>query len=62
MTRIPAKPMANQRDDGGTQARVIRTNPRVGWDADAKRIADEGADALVWPEFANVGDDEIVWE
>ena len=62
MTRMPAKPMANPRDDGGTQTRVIQTNPRAGWDADAQRTADQGADAPVWPEFVNASDDEIVWE
>jgi antitoxin MazE len=35
--------------------------PRAGWAEDAKRLAAAGDDALVWPEFANEGDDELQW-
>lgn len=34
---------------------------REGWAEDAKRLAAEGDDKLVWPEFTNEGDDELVW-
>jgi len=35
--------------------------PREGWAEDAKRIAEDGDDDLVWPEFPNAGDDELKW-
>lgn len=30
-----------------------RENPRAGWADDARRLAEAGDDALVWPEFDN---------
>lgn len=30
-----------------------RANPRAGWPDDARRLAEAGDDALVWPEFDN---------
>jgi antitoxin MazE len=39
----------------------VRQNPRAGWAEAAKRLADEGDDALVWPEFGNAGDKESKW-
>jgi antitoxin MazE len=39
----------------------IKTNPRAGWAEDARRLAEAGDDALVWPEFGNEGDDELKW-
>ena len=47
--------------DGVIEIRPIRRNPREGWANDARRLAEEGQDALVWPEFANDGDDQWVW-
>ncbi|MBV9430926.1 MAG: AbrB/MazE/SpoVT family DNA-binding domain-containing protein [Hyphomicrobiales bacterium] len=35
--------------------------PRAGWAEDAKRIANTHDDELVWPEFANEGDDRLEW-
>jgi len=35
--------------------------PRAGWAEAASAIAAEDDDALVWPEFSNVDDDELVW-
>lgn len=35
--------------------------PRQGWAADARRLAGEGEDELVWPEFANDEDDKLTW-
>ena len=46
---------------GVIEIRPIKTNPRAGWAEDSKRIAAAGDDALVWPEFANEGDAELVW-
>jgi len=47
--------------DGVIEIRAVRRNPREGWADDARRIAEQGDDALVWPEFANDGDNELVW-
>jgi antitoxin MazE len=47
--------------DGVIEIRAIRRNPREGWADDARKIAEQGDDALVWPEFANQGDNERVW-
>ncbi len=47
--------------DGVIEIRAIRRNPREGWAADAQRLAQQGDDALVWPEFANAADAELDW-
>lgn len=47
--------------DGVIEIRAVRCNPREGWAEDARRLAEQGGDALVWPEVANEGDDELVW-
>lgn len=47
--------------DGVIEIRPIGRNPREGWAEDARRLAGQGADALVWPEMANEGDDELIW-
>lgn len=47
--------------DGVIEIRPVRRNPREGWAEDARRLASEGDDALVWPEVANEQDDELVW-
>ena len=47
--------------DGVIEIRAIRRNAREGWADDARQIADQGDDALVWPAFANDGDNELVW-
>jgi len=47
--------------DGVIEIRPIRRNPREGWAEDAKRVAQDGGDSLVWPEFANEGDPDLVW-
>jgi len=39
----------------------LKPNPREGWAKDSQRIAEAGDDALVWPEFGNEGDAELVW-
>ncbi len=46
---------------GVIEIRAVRRNPREGWADDARRVAGQGGDALVWPEFANEGDDELAW-
>jgi antitoxin MazE len=47
--------------DGVIEIRAIRRNPREGWAADARRLAQRGDVALVWPELANTADAELVW-
>jgi antitoxin MazE len=36
-------------------------HPRSGWAAAAKRLAEAGDDALVWPEFGKAGDSDLKW-
>jgi antitoxin MazE len=36
-------------------------HPRTGWADAAKRIAEAGDDALVWPEFGNADDKDLKW-
>jgi antitoxin MazE len=38
-----------------------RSQPRSGWAGDAKRLAETRDDELVWPEFANKGDETLKW-
>jgi antitoxin MazE len=47
--------------DGVIEIRPAARHPREGWAEDARRIAEQHDDALAWPEFANEGDDELVW-
>ena len=47
--------------DGVIEIRAVRRNPREGWADDARRLAAQGGDVLVWPEVANEGDSELVW-
>jgi antitoxin MazE len=47
--------------DGVIEIRASHRNPRQGWAVDAQRLAAAGADAPVWPELANEGDDQLVW-
>jgi len=47
--------------DGVIEIRPLRRNPRDGWAEDARRVAEDGGDALIWPELGNEGDDTLVW-
>ncbi len=47
--------------DGVIEIRAIRRNPREGWADDARHLAKQGGNALVWPEIANEGDEALVW-
>ena len=65
------KPILNQLGLEGTvdlqvragviEIRPVHRNPREGWAEDARRLAGLGGDILVWPEFTNEGDNELVW-
>jgi len=48
-------------DDGRIVLVPARRHPRTGWADAAKRIAETGDDALVWPEFGNAGDVDLEW-
>ena len=39
----------------------IPTHPREGWAEASKMLAASGEDALVWPEFGNEADEDLVW-
>lgn len=41
--------------------RKVPAKPRAGWAEASKAIADAGDDKLVWPEFSNEDDKDIVW-
>ncbi len=47
--------------DGVIEIRPLHRNPREGWAEDARRLALQGDDALVWPELANVDDADLAW-
>lgn len=47
--------------DGVIEIRPVRRNPREGWAEDARRLAEQGDDGLVWPEFANESDAQLQW-
>ncbi len=49
-------------EKGTIVLRPIRDHqPRAGWADAACEIAAQGADALVWPEFANAEDAALLW-
>ncbi|WP_051013222.1 AbrB/MazE/SpoVT family DNA-binding domain-containing protein [Methylocystis sp. SC2] len=39
----------------------LKKRVREGWGDDARRIAEHGDDALLWPEFGNEGDEKLTW-
>ena len=41
--------------------RKPRKDARLGWAEASKAIAASGDDGLVWPEFGNAGDSELMW-
>ncbi|MBV8750204.1 MAG: AbrB/MazE/SpoVT family DNA-binding domain-containing protein [Candidatus Eremiobacteraeota bacterium] len=41
--------------------RKAKRHPREGWAEAARALAAAGDDGLVWPEFGNDDDDELVW-
>jgi len=48
-------------ENGRIVIQPLVKRPRAGWADDSKRLAAEGDDELVWPEFANDDDDQLVW-
>ena len=47
--------------NGVIEIRPLKRNPRESWALDSQRIAQADDDKLVWPEFGNEGDAELVW-
>jgi antitoxin MazE len=47
--------------DGVIEIRPLPRLPRAGWAQDSQRLAATSDDALVWPEFANEGDQDLAW-
>ncbi|MDP3617479.1 MAG: AbrB/MazE/SpoVT family DNA-binding domain-containing protein [Rhodoferax sp.] len=47
--------------NGVIEIRPLKRNPRENWARDSQRIALANDDKLVWPEFGNQGDAELVW-
>ena len=39
----------------------VQVHPRAGWAEASKALAASGDDALIWPEFGNEGDEDLVW-
>lgn len=48
-------------EDGRIVIQPSAKAPRAGWAEDSKRLAAEGDDGLVWPEFANDDDALLTW-
>lgn len=62
LAQIGLEGMADlQVKNGVIEIRPLKRNPREGWAQDSQRIAQADDDKLVWPEFGNDGDAELVW-
>ena len=62
LTQIGLEGMADlQVKNGVIEIRPLKRNPREGWAQDSQRVAQADDDKLVWPEFGNEGDAELVW-
>jgi len=48
-------------EDGRIAITPVKRRPREGWAEASRAIANAGDNALVWPEFGNIGDDELTW-
>ncbi|MEO8460215.1 MAG: hypothetical protein ABI451_06785 [Dokdonella sp.] len=48
-------------EDGALVLRPLPSAPRAGWTEASLRVAEQGDDALVWPEFCNAGDGRLQW-
>jgi antitoxin MazE len=48
-------------EEGRIAITPVKKRPREGWAEASRVIAEAGDDALVWPEFGNIGDDELTW-
>jgi antitoxin MazE len=48
-------------ENGSLVLRKLKRHARQNWAEASKKIAAEGDDTPVWPEFANEGDENLVW-
>lgn len=48
-------------EKGAIVLRKPRSDVRAGWAEASRKIAVEGDDALVWPEFGNEADADLQW-
>lgn len=48
-------------EKGRVILKPAKAHPRSGWSETAAKIAASDDDRLVWPEFGNIGDDELTW-
>lgn len=48
-------------ENGRIVAEPVRREVRAGWAESAAQLAEAGEDGLVWPEFANEGDEDLKW-
>ncbi len=48
-------------EDDALVLRKPPSTPRRGWAEASKAMAEHGAEALAWPEFANDDDAELTW-
>ena len=39
----------------------VKRRPREGWREASQALAEAGEDGLVWPEFGNLGDENLKW-
>jgi antitoxin MazE len=64
LTQICVKPgdaLELSLEDGQIALVPVKRRSRTGWADAAKRIAEAGEDALVWPEFGNLDDADLKW-
>ncbi len=48
-------------EDGRIVIASAQHRPREGWRDASLKIAANGADELIWPEFGNVDDETLAW-
>jgi antitoxin MazE len=48
-------------EEGRIVLAPLRERPRAGWAEASETLARAGDDALVWPEFANIEDENLDW-
>jgi antitoxin MazE len=48
-------------EEGRVMITPVKRRPHEGWAEASRAIAEAGDDGLVWPEFGDIGDDELTW-
>ena len=57
----PNDPVEMRVKNGALVISPVNGDPRTAWAAECKALAEAGEDGLVWPEFGNKDDDDLVW-